>query len=132
MYGKIHQSVRKRLVREQRKITGLVANTDAPAPDIVVQDITVPIVAETVYIHTSKITLDAEGRHRWTKTSIPPAYKPLSSGQMPGDIGALRSITVRQATRANKGYVGYSWQSYSLGVEACETGRADSSTSRRI
>lgn len=102
--------------------TGLVPNTDAPVPDIVLKDILVEIVPETVYIHTSKITLDAQGRHRWTKTNIPPPYTPLSSGQQPGDIGALRSITVRQATASQKGYLGYSWQSYSLGVVACQTG----------
>lgn len=103
-----------------RGTTGLVSNKEDTAPDIVVEDILVPIQRQTVYIHTSKITLDAAGKHRWVKTTTPPPYIPPSSGQQPGDIGELRSITVRQATSKNPGYVGYSWQSYSTGVIACE------------
>jgi hypothetical protein len=105
-----------------RGTTGLVSNKEDTAPDIVLEDILVPIQPSTVYIHTSRITLDAAGKHRWTKTSIAPPYIPLSSGQKPGDIGALRSITVRQGTSQNPGYVGYSWQSYSADVGSCETG----------
>jgi hypothetical protein len=102
--------------------TGLIPNTDQKPPDIVIQDFMIPIVPETVYIHTSKTSLDLDGRHRWTNTSISPPYVPPSSGQQPGDIGAFRSITVRQATSERKGYLGYSWQSYSLGVVSCQTG----------
>lgn len=102
--------------------TGLVSNTVDTAPDIVLADIKVPIQRDTVYIHTSKITLDAAGRHRWTKTPTPPPYVPPSSGQRPGDVGGFRSITVRQATSTHPGYVGYSWQAYSSGVLDCQTG----------
>jgi hypothetical protein len=103
--------------------TGLIPNTDQQPPDIVLQDFHIPIVPETIYIHTSKTTLDSVGRHRWTCTSVPPAYVPPSSGQEPGDIGAFRSITVRQRTRNNKGYLGYSWQSYSEDRTSCEGDR---------
>ncbi len=102
--------------------TGLVSNTVDVAPNIILSDIKVPIQKETVYIHTSKITLDSDGRHRWTKTITPPPYVPPSSGQRPGDLANFRSITVRQATSKNPGYVGYSWQSYSSGVLDCQTG----------
>jgi hypothetical protein len=102
--------------------TGLVSNTVDVAPDIVLEDIRVPIQKETVYLHASKITLDSDGRHRWTKTATPPPYIPPSSGQRPGDLANLRSITVRQATSRNPGYVGYSWHSYSTGVPDCQTG----------
>jgi hypothetical protein len=102
--------------------TGLVSNEEDTAPNIVVQDVLVPIQPQTVYIHTSKIALDAAGRHRWIKTTVPPPYVPPSSGQQPGNIGALRSITVRQSSSKLPGYVGYSWQSYSSGVSSCQTG----------
>jgi hypothetical protein len=102
--------------------TGLVSNTVDQAPNIVLQDVLVPIQKQTVYIHTSKITLDAGGRHRWTKTATPPSYVPPSSGQRPGDIGGFRSITVRQSTSKYPGYVGYSWQAYSSGLLDCQTG----------
>jgi hypothetical protein len=104
-----------------RGTTGLVSNKEDTAPNIVLSDILVPIQPQTVYIHTSKITLDSAGKHRWTKTAVRPPYVPPSSGQQPGDIGALRSITVRQATSRNPGYIGYSWQSYSSGIVACGT-----------
>ncbi len=102
--------------------TGLVSNTVDRAPNIVLQDVLVPIQKQTVYIHTSKITLDAAGRHRWTRTAMPPPYVPPSSGQQPGNIGAFRSITVRQSTSKYPGYIGYSWQSYSSGLLDCQTG----------
>lgn len=102
--------------------TGLVSNTVDTAPDIIVENILVPIQQSTVYIHTSKITLDAQGHHRWTNTATPPPYVPPSGGQQPGNMAALRAITVRQATAYNAGYVGYSWQSYSSGVLGCSTG----------
>ena len=102
--------------------TGLVSNSVDTAENIVLEQFTIPIQKQTVYIHTSKITLDTQGRHRWTRTSIPPPYVPPSAGQQPGNIANLRSITVRQATSTRKGYVGYSWQSYSSGVLDCQTG----------
>ena len=105
-----------------RGTTGLVSNREDTAPNIVVEDILVPIQPQTVYLHTSKITLDAAGLHRWTKTSIAPPYVPPSNGQQPGNMAAFRSITVRQATGARPGYVGYSWQSYSSGIVSCQTG----------
>ena len=102
--------------------TGLIPNTKQPAPDIVLQDFQIPIVPETVYLHTSKTILDSNQRHHWLGTATAPPYVPPSSGQQPGHIGAFRSITVRQATRNNKGYLGYSWQSYSQGVGSCQNG----------
>ncbi|MBV8832633.1 MAG: hypothetical protein JO108_25815 [Acidobacteriaceae bacterium] len=102
--------------------TGLVSNTSNTAPDITIEQIKTPIQKSTVYIHTSKTTLDAQGLHRWTPGSIPPPYVPPSGGDQPGDLGPLRSITVRQSTAVNPGYVGYSWQSYSSGVQDCQSG----------
>ncbi len=105
-----------------RGTTGLVSNTVDDTLTIVLSDILVPLQPETVYVHTSKITLDATGHHRWTKGVIAPPYVPPSSGQQPGNIAAFRSITVRQAKGNYPGYVGYSWQSYSSGVLSCQTG----------
>jgi hypothetical protein len=102
--------------------TGLVSNMVDRAPDIVIQQIVIPIQKETVYIHTRKITLDAAGRHVWTATNVAPPYVPPSAGQRPGDLAALRAITVRQATAVQAGYIGYSWQSYSSGVLDCQAG----------
>jgi hypothetical protein len=101
--------------------TGLIPNGNQQPPNIVLQDFKVPIVADTVYIHTSKVTLDSQGKHHWTRNSVAPPYVPPTIGQQPGDIGAFRSIAVRQATTNNKGYLGYSWQGYSLGVLSCQT-----------
>jgi len=101
--------------------TGLVSNTVDTANNIVLKDIVVPIQKETVYIHTSKTVLDGEGNHRWMRTTTPPPFVPPSSGQQPGNMGAFRSITVRQATSSNPGYVGYSWQSFSSGIIGCQT-----------
>ena len=102
--------------------TGLVSNRVDRAPDIVIQQVKIPIQKETIYLHTRKITLDAAGRHIWTRTSIPPRYVPPSGGQQPGDLAALRAITVRQATATQAGYIGYAWQSYSIGVLDCQAG----------
>ncbi|MBV8867126.1 MAG: hypothetical protein JO210_17145 [Acidobacteriaceae bacterium] len=102
--------------------TGLIPNTDQQPPDIVLKDFKIPIEPGTVYIHTSKTTLDLQGRHHWTSTSLAPPYVPPSSENKPGDVGAFRSITVRQATKSQKGYVGYAWQAYSLEIGSCETG----------
>ncbi len=46
--------------------TGLVSNMVDRAPDIVIQQVKIPIQKETIYLHTRKITLDAAGRHVWT------------------------------------------------------------------
>ncbi len=102
--------------------TGLIPNTDQQPPDIVIKDFKIAIEPGTVYIHTSKTALNLQGGHYWTNTSIAPPYVPPSSENKPGDIGAFRSITVRQATKNQKGYLGYSWQAYSLEVGSCETG----------
>jgi hypothetical protein len=101
--------------------TGLIPNTDEAPPNIVLRDFQIPIESKTRYIHTSKTTLVAEGIHRWTKTADAPLYHAPSIGQQLGDVGAFRSITVRQSTRENNGYLGYSWRSYSEGVSSCES-----------
>jgi hypothetical protein len=54
-------------------------------------------------------------------TPAAPLFFAPSSGQQPGDIAAFRSITVRQATQKMKGYVGYSWQSFSRDIKSCQT-----------
>jgi hypothetical protein len=102
--------------------TGLVSNTVDQAPDITIQQIKIPIQSSTLYIHTSKTALTASGQHRWVSTGIAPPYFPPSGGQRPGDLAALRAITVRQATRTQQGYLGYAWQSYSSGVLDCQAG----------
>ena len=101
--------------------TGLVANTEDQAKAFSIEEFSIPITSNTVYIHASKTALNASGHHYWVTTGVAPAYVPLSSINQPGSIGALRSITVRQATQRQKGYLGYSWQSYSTDVFACDT-----------
>lgn len=102
--------------------TGLVNNTVDTAPDIVIEQIKIPILPTTRYLHTRKTALDAAGRHLWTNTAIAPGYTPPSGAQAPGSLGALRSITVRQGTSKQEGYVGYAWQAYSRRLNDCTAG----------
>jgi hypothetical protein len=104
--------------------TGLIPNTDQPPPDIVLQNFHIPIVPSTVYIHTSKTSLDGGGGHHWEATSVPPLYVQPSGAPGRGRIKELRSITVRQATVKNKGYLGYSWQGWAEPGGSCLSGPA--------
>lgn len=106
-----------------RGSTGLFDNTLDRAPGLVVTNIRIPIQAGTRYIHTSKSTLDANARHIWIDDPSgagAPRYLPPPDGQQPG-LGALRSITVRQATSnpPRPGYLGYAWRAFSNGVLDC-------------
>ena len=108
--------------------TGLFDNTLDRAPDLVVSNVKVPIQAATRYIHTSKSGLDGSGRHVWINDpngAAAPRYVPPPGGQQPG-LGALRSITVRQATSnpPRPGYLGYAWRAYSNGVLDCRANAA--------
>ncbi len=105
--------------------TGSVANNVDTLPDITIQEYKVPIQPATVYEHKQKTVLtDAQGTHGWLPTATAPtaAAGSLVCEQAAGNLCALRSITVRQGTSANPGYVGYSFQSFSAGVEACGSG----------
>ena len=107
--------------------TGLVPNTVeqvAPPPGRNGFPITrtkVPITNATRYVHSRRTTLDANGNHAWALdkdgTQAPP-YIPPPGGNAPG-LADFRSITVRQGTREQEGYVGYAWQAFSTGVRGC-------------
>ncbi|MDQ2778693.1 MAG: hypothetical protein M3Y32_03940, partial [Pseudomonadota bacterium] len=106
--------------------TGPQDNTIDNLPDIVLEEIKIPIVAGTRYIHTSKTQLDSQGRHYWladpSGANAPPYIAP-GEGQQNGQLGALRSITVRQDTLAHPGYLGYSWRAFSAGLLDCTSGQ---------
>lgn len=102
--------------------TGLQDNVLNNAFTITIEQIKIPITQDTVYTHKAVTILDSAGNHQWLITSQAPAYLPPSGGQQPGSLGALRSITVRQSTSKQAGYVGYSWQGYSSGLLDCTAG----------
>ena len=102
--------------------TGLQTNDVDTLQDIYITQTKIPISPTTQYKHTHKTVLDAAGKHHWTDTTAPPYVVPVS-GQQPGDLGALRSITVRQGTATQQGYVGYAWQAYSSGLLDCSTNK---------
>ena len=110
--------------------TGLVDNNGDTAPDIVLNNIVVPIQSNTVYLHTSKTVLDAGGRHAWQADpdgSRKPAFLPPPGDQQPS-LGGLRNITVTEQTARRPGYVGYAWKGYSgarLGCAANAPGQFD-------
>lgn len=100
--------------------TGLVPNIEDQAPDITITEVVIPIQASTRYLHTRKTQLDGVGRHFWSSTALAPAYVPPPGGQLPGDLGGFRSITVRQGTSTQQGYLGYAWQGYSRTLLDCK------------
>ncbi len=102
--------------------TGPVENVSDTPRTITVQEFKIPIQKETVYTHKQVTRLDSGGKHFWRTTSKAPAYTPPTGGQEPGSLGALRSITVRQSTSTQSGYVGYAWQGYSSGLLDCSAG----------
>ena len=107
--------------------TGLVANTvdQVPPPSgltgFPIAEVKIPIQSTTRYIHTRKIALDAQGNHLWVTdrdgTHAPPYVLPPDAQQP--SLGAFDSITVRQATAEQQGYVGYAWKAFSSGVNGC-------------
>jgi hypothetical protein len=109
--------------------TGLTSNTVdqvQPPPGLAgfpITEIKIPIQSTTRYIHRRKIVLNAQGQHLWLTDpdgrNAPP-YTPPPASQEPG-LTAFKSITVRQATAAQQGYVGYSWEAYSSNVDGCGT-----------
>ncbi len=109
--------------------TGLVSNTVAQIPPptgrqgFPITFVKIPITGTTRYIHTRKTALDANGNHRWDTdadgTHAPPYIQPPDS-QVPS-LGDFRSITVRQATAEQQGYVGYAWEAFSTGVNGCDS-----------
>jgi hypothetical protein len=103
--------------------TGLVDNTVDTAPDITIQEYQVPIQSTTQYEHKQKTALDAQGNHTWLVTAQGPTTKKSDiSCEGAGTLCDFRSITVRQGTAQQPGYVGYAWQGYSTGVDACTGG----------
>jgi len=105
--------------------TGLVSNSVDQAPDLPIQQYKQPIQSGTVYVHTQKTTLQADGSHVWTPTSTPPsATRADIPCAGPGTLCDFRNITVRQGTSKQAGYVGYAWKSYSSGVKGCGSGGA--------
>ncbi len=101
--------------------TGLVDNSTATLPDIVLTENQRPITHDTEYAHVMKSALNPNQTHYWLETAVPPAYAPPEGNEQPGSLGALRNITVRQETSTSPGYVGYAWQSYSANVTDCIT-----------
>ncbi|MGH9021645.1 MAG: hypothetical protein ACRDV9_00840, partial [Acidimicrobiia bacterium] len=105
--------------------TGSTPNNVDTLPDITIQEYEVPIQPTTVYEHKQKtVLIDAQGTHGWLATPTAPtaAAGSLVCEQAAGNLCTLRSITVRQGTATNPGYVGYSFQSFSSGVSACGSG----------
>jgi hypothetical protein len=109
--------------------TGLVSNTVdviQPPPGLAGFPITenkIPIQSRTRYIHQRQTVLDIQNQHLWQKDPDgrhAPPYTPPPGGQVPG-LTAFESITVRQATTAQAGYVGYSWEAFSSDVSGCGT-----------
>ena len=101
-------------------------NTQDTLADVTVTQAKIPILPSTRYVHSSRVALDAQGRHRWVTDadgSHAPGYVPPSGREQPGELGALRGITVRQGTAGHRGYLGYAWQAYSAGLLDC-TSRA--------
>jgi hypothetical protein len=103
--------------------TGLFDNSVDQAPDITIQQVTIPIQTSTQYLHTRKTTLDAQANHVWANTPNGPRFVPPPGGQEPG-LGDFRGITVRQGTSQPplEGYVGYAWKAYSSSVNDCNAG----------
>src|SRR5436190_8039447 len=108
--------------------TGLVpndVNQVKPPPGLAgfpITEIKIPIRSTTRYVHTRKTMLaDLQGTHAWQAdadgTHAPP-YVPPPGQNSPG-LGGFESITVRQGTSKQAGYVGYSWTAYSKGVHGC-------------
>jgi hypothetical protein len=105
--------------------TGSVANDVSTLPDIVIQQYAVPIQANTTYEHRQVTVLtDAQGTHGWLATPTGPTVTAngLVCGQAAGDLCSLRDITVRQGSGTDAGFVGYAFQSFSPGVNACGGG----------
>jgi hypothetical protein len=101
--------------------TGLQPNTVDQLPDIAMKNNKVPIQAGTVYIHTRKTALDANGRHVWQSDpdgNHAPPFLPPAGDQQPS-LGALRRISVREANASQPGYIGYAWQAFSSGLAGC-------------
>ena len=99
--------------------TGLQDNLMTNAFTVTLENVKIPITTTTLYTHQAVTTLDSAGNHQWLITANSPAFTPPSGGQQPGSLGALRSISVRQATPQQTGYLGYSWQGYSSGLLDC-------------
>ena len=101
-------------------------NTIDTLPAIVVAQNPIQIVpGQTKYIHTRKTQLDPQGQHVWQPDPTganPPKYIQPPGGQQAGQLGALRSITVRQHILGQAGYLGYSWGAYSDGLLGCSSG----------
>ncbi len=89
--------------------TGLVANNASASPSITIDEVKYPINGSTVYQHTQKTTLDSGGNHVWTPTDQAPTANAADCGTA-GTLCNFRGITVRQATGAAPGFVGYAWQ----------------------
>jgi hypothetical protein len=108
--------------------TGLVPNNAAPLPVLTIEQIKFPIGPTTTYQHQQKTALapgaGGQAVHVWTATKVAPTTKSLDSGNQPGDLSVLGSITVRQATSRPplNGYVGYAWRAFSSGVSDCSSG----------
>jgi hypothetical protein len=94
-----------------RGSTGPIPNLATSTPSITIQELQFPLDSDTVYSHRQKTALDAAGNHYWDPNAAAPT---VNSGNLQcGGAGTLcnfESITVRQGTATQAGYVGYVWQ----------------------
>ena len=89
--------------------SGLQPNDGTPVT-IPVEQVEFPIGPATTYRHRVKTMVDDANRHVWVASPAPTTTASADCGD-PGTICGLRSITVRQQTAKDLGYLGYAWQS---------------------
>ncbi len=77
------------------------------APSVLITEVLVSITGNTLYQHAQKTTLDSNSNHTWVCGPAPGAPPPPVCEANPGNLCALRNISVSAL-----GYVGYGWQSY--------------------
>jgi hypothetical protein len=98
--------------------TGAVANT-ADSLSFSITELLIPLTSTTVYSHKQKTALDANGKHVWQATPIPPLPNPAGScANIAGQLCQLTKITVNEKFAC----LGYTWQSSNKGIYSCGSG----------
>ena len=86
---------------------------------ITIKEYKVPLTINTEYSHKEKTVLDAGGDLIWEAAEAPTATKAdLDCGNLNGDLCEPACMTVSEHFAA----AGYTWKSYSTGVQACDSG----------